>query len=183
MRSLVDELPERLQHHLFHTRETALELASTHKVEPQKVEVAALGHDLLRVVSGEILLQKARDAHIPVHPIEEQIPILLHGPMAAHTLKSICGVDDTEILEAIHWHSTSHPHMGKVGLVVFLADKLDPHKIAANPQLKKLSTIAQFSLEQAVYNYLKMEITFLLEQGRLIHPASLDTLNYLLPNI
>ena len=180
LHTLIKELPDGLQHHLHRTRDTALELAARHNVDPAKVELAALGHDLLRAVDGEHLLHEARALALPVHPVEERVPILLHGLLAAQRLKRDCSITDPEVLEAVQWHSTSCAGMGPVGLVVFLADKLDPHKIEGNPQLQRLAAVAQESLERAAADYLTGELTSLLERGSLIHPASVEARNYLI---
>ena len=180
LHALIKELPDGLQNHLHRTRETALELAARHDVDAAKVELAALGHDLLRAVDGDQFLHEARALALPVHPVEERVPILLHGPLAAHRLKRDCGITDPEVLEAVQWHSTSCAGMGPVGLVVFLADKLDPHKAQGNPPLQRLAAVAQGSLEQAAAGYLTAELTSLLQRGSLIHPASVEARNYLM---
>ena len=180
LHGLVQTLPLGLQDHLHRTRDLAVELASRHNVDTAKVELAALGHDLLRAVSGNQLLQEARSLGLAVHPVEERVPILLHGPLAAQRLQQECGITDHEVLEAVHWHSTACPGMGRVGLVVFLADKLDPHKAESNPWLRRVAEIAQESLERAAAEYLTLELADLLKQGSLLHPASVKARNHLL---
>jgi len=158
----------------------ALELARRHGVDAAKVELAALGHDLYRAAQDDDLLEEARAAGLAIDLVEERVPMLLHGPLAAHQLRRDCGVTDPEVLEAVCWHSTSCPGMGSVGLAVFLADKLDPQKMEAMPGLKRVAELAQESLERAALEYLTAELTWLLGQGRLVHPASSEARNDLL---
>ena len=180
LRDIIAELPQGLQDHLERVRETALELATAHGVDREAVELAALGHDVARAYSTETLLTRAQEWRLDVHPIEEQVPILLHGPVAAEMLRRQCGVDDDRVLEAVRWHSTAAPGMGPVGLVVFLADKLEPHKLRRSPKLHEIAGLARTSLEQAVADYLTMELALLLKKGRLIHPTSVAARNHLL---
>ena len=180
LRALIQDLPQGLQDHIYRTLETALNLAARHGVDATKVEMAVLGHDLYRAHGGDELLQEARAQGLAVHPVEERVPMLLHGPLAAERLKQECGITDAEVLEAMRWHSTSCAGMGRVGLVVFLADKLDPHKVEAMPRLRRVNEQAQKSLERAVLDYLTSELTWLLGRGRLIHPASVEARNDLL---
>ncbi len=158
----------------------ALELASRHNVDSRKVELAALGHDLLRATPDRELLEQARATGHDVHPVEEQVPILLHGPLAAQRLRHLGIITDVEVLEAIQWHSTACPGMGNVGLVVFLADKLEPVKARRSPWLMGLAETAKESLETAAADYLTREIALLLKSGSLLHPASVEARNYLL---
>ena len=180
LQGLIQALPSGLQDHLHRTRYTAVDLASRHNVDARKVELAALGHDLLRATSDGELLEQSRSIGLDVHPVEQQVPILLHGPLAAQRLRHLGVITDAEVLEAIQWHSTACPGMGRVGLVVFLADKLDPVKAIRSPWLKRLAATARESLETAAAEYLTREMTLLLKSGSLLHPASVEARNYLL---
>ena len=180
LQTLIKELPQGLQDHLHRTRDVALDLARRHGVDTAEVELAALGHDICRALDDATLLTEARAAGIDIHPVEERVPVLLHGPLAAHRLQQECGVTDTEVLEAVRWHSTSCAGMGRVGLVVFLADKLDPDKASRNPQQNQIKEAALGSLERAVADYLTAELSSLLAQGSLLHPASVEERNDLL---
>jgi predicted HD superfamily hydrolase involved in NAD metabolism len=180
LQGLIQILPSGLQEHLHRTRDTALELASRHNVDFRKVELGALGHDLLRATSDHQLLAEALTTGHDVHPVEEQVPILLHGPLAAQRLRHLHIITDVEVLEAIQWHSTACPGMGMVGLVVFLADKLEPKKARRSPWLKRLGETAKVSLETAAAEYLTSEIARLLKDGSVLHPASVEARNYLL---
>ena len=180
LQSIIQSLPQGLQDHLHRVRDTALELASLHGVDASKVELAALGHDIYRAYQGERLLKDARTLGLDIHLVEERVPVLLHGPLAAAHLERECGITDPEILEAVRWHSTSRPGMGRVGLVVFLADKIEPQKAERNPYLLKVAETARESLERAALDYLTAEIASLLERRSLLHPASIEARNDLL---
>ena len=180
LRSIIQSLPPGLQAHLERVRELSLELAAIHGVDPGKVETAALAHDLYRAHSGEQLLSEARARGLVPTPVEECVPLLLHGPLAAHLLREECAVTDEEVLQAVHWHSTSCPGMSRVGLVVFIADKVEPQKVERAPHLGRTAELARQSLERAAAEYLTAEIASLLQKGSLVHPASLAARNHLL---
>ena len=180
LHTIIQRLPQGLQNHLHRVRDAALELASLHSVDASRVELAALAHDIYRVHTGDQLLKEARTLGLDIHPVEERAPILLHGLLAAARLERECGITDPEVLEAVRWHSTSRPGMSAVGLVVFLADKVEPHKAKRSPYLLKVAETARESLERAALDYLTMEIASLLERGSLLHPASLEARNDLL---
>ena len=180
LRELILKLPVRLQQHLERVRDTALELARVHGVPFAPVELAALGHDIARSHSITQLVDLAQEWQIDVHPAENEIPLLLHGPVSAEMLRLQCNIDDPQVLEAVRWHSTSIPGMSPVGLVVFLADKLEPHKLNRSTRHKEIAKTAKESLEQATIDYLSMEIRSLVNNGRLVHPKSIETRNYLI---
>ena len=180
LRSIIQSLPPGLQDHLERVRELSLELAAIHKVDPGKVETAALGHDLYRAHTKEQLLSEANVRGLIPTPVEERVPLLLHGPLAAHLLREECAVTDEEVLQAVRWHSTSCPGMSRVGLIVFIADKVEPQKVERAPHLGRIAALARHSLEEAAAEYLTSEIASLLQKGSLIHPASIKARNDLL---
>ena len=180
LRSIIQSLPPGLQDHLERVRQLSLELAALHGVDAVKVETAALAHDLYRVHGEEQLLNEAGARGLVTTSVEERVPLLLHGPLAAHLLREECAVDDEEVLQAVRWHSTSCPGMSRVGLVVFIADKVEPQKVERAPHLGRIAALARRSLEGAAAAYLTAEAASLLEKGRLIHPASIEARNDLL---
>jgi 2-amino-4-hydroxy-6-hydroxymethyldihydropteridine diphosphokinase len=50
---------------------------------------------------------------------------LLHGPAAAALLRR-GGIADYELLDAITYHTTGHPGLGRLGRALYLADALEP---------------------------------------------------------
>ncbi|MFN3974365.1 MAG: bis(5'-nucleosyl)-tetraphosphatase (symmetrical) YqeK [Dehalococcoidia bacterium] len=176
----VGRLPEGLQAHLLRTQALASTLAQAHGLDASKASLAALAHDLCRAEPPHSLLQQARQQGLPIHPIEEAIPLLLHGAIAAERVKKM-GVDDPEVLDAIRWHSTAHPSLTAIGKVVFLADKLDEGKGAlSDPLLGDIGDLARRSLNAALLAYLRMQIHRLLGSHSLLHPATVETWNALL---
>ena len=70
--------------------------------------------------------------------------------------------------------------MSRVGLVVFIADKVEPQKVERSPHLGRTAVLARQNLEQAAVEYLTAEVASLLKKGSLIHPASIEARNDLL---
>lgn len=52
-------------------------------------------------------------------------PKLRHGPAAAARLTDD-GVEDSELLTAVAYHTTGHPEFGRLGRFLYLADYLEP---------------------------------------------------------
>ena len=176
----VNTLPDGLRRHIFRVVEVAEHLATHHGADQDKIRLGALAHDLARAMKGEDLLKKARELKIPIHPVEEQVPILLHGPVAAEMLRQQDGLDDDEIHEAVYWHSIAHVGMEEPAKVVYLADKLDPQKIARYPFIPELRELAMKNLDDAVLDFLNRELTVLMQQGSLVHPKSVEARNHLI---
>ena len=179
----VDTLPKGLREHTHRVQQIALELAHRHEVDEEKVRLGALAHDIARAMKGDQLLLKARELGIPVHPVEERVPVLLHGPVAAEMLRRIDGLADEDIYDAVRWHSTARKGLSPTAKVVFLADKLDPQKLRRYPFLEEIERLATSSLDRAIFEFLNRELISLLHQGSLVHPVSVEARNELAPNV
>jgi len=168
-----------LREHVLRVREVALVLAGRYRVDREKVWLAASAHDIAREMDGAGLLVKARELGISLGPLEEAAPVFLHGPIAAELLRRQ-GVTDTEVYQAIYWHSTARTGMTVVEKVLFLADKLDPEKIARYPYLPLIKALAGEDLDRAILEFLNRDLAQRMCQGDPIHPASLEARNELL---
>jgi predicted HD superfamily hydrolase involved in NAD metabolism len=160
-------------------REIAANLALPLGLDLGRVDLAAAAHDLDRATPGAALLEWASHHGIPVNPVEARLPMLLHGPVAAARLREEMGVEDPEVLEAVRWHTTGVEPCGTIARVIFVADKLDPDKAARYPHIGAVREQAAVDLDRAAATFLAGDLRRLLEQGGLVHPASLDAYNAL----
>ena len=176
----VQSLPQGLQRHIRRVEELAWEMARVHGADPERVRLGAMAHDVARAMHGDELLAQARDMGIPVHPVEEAVPVLLHGPVGAELLRRRDGLNDREVYEAVYWHSTAHKDLGILGKIVFLADKLDPHKKARYPFIERVRDLAATNLDRAVAEFLGCEMVDLIGRSSPVHPASVEARNRLL---
>ena len=139
-----------------------------------------LCHDVARAMDDDELLRRASQLDLPVSLVERQVPILLHGPVAAEILKSEDGLADDSIYQAVYWHTTAHPSLDHLGKVVFLADKLDPQKIIYYPFQPQIRDLASKDLDRGILEFLTRELIARASQGELVHPAVVETRNALL---
>ena len=173
-------LPDGLQSHIYRVRDVALELAAPHNMDLQQAELGALAHDVCRAVPGEDLIRMASELDVPVSDVEQDFPLLLHGPVGAELLRKEEDLNDDILYEAVRWHSTAHASLNLLGKLVFLADKLDPQKAAVYSYQAKLHDMALESLDLALLEFLSREMAKRIEGGGTVHPASVDARNSLI---
>ena len=138
----VDRLPRGLRDHVLCVVDIARSLARRHGLDEERAALGALAHDVARAMPGKELLRQAARLGLPVGEVDQQAPVLLHGPVGAELLRAEDGLDDCSIYNAVRWHTTAHPLMDDLGKVVFLADKLDPQKITSYPYLDVIRSLA-----------------------------------------
>ncbi|HEX5368794.1 MAG TPA: bis(5'-nucleosyl)-tetraphosphatase (symmetrical) YqeK [Dehalococcoidia bacterium] len=180
LRRAVAALPDGLRDHVLRVETEALALAERHGVDAQRTAFSALGHDLVRHIKGEALLSLARGYGITPDGVEKASPVLVHGPVAARMLARDYGVDDSEVLAGIDCHTTARAGMTPLEQVLFVADKVEPWKLAHQPALEEVKQLADQSLDDAVLRYLDYNLEESIRRGWQVHHRSLEARNQLL---
>ena len=180
LQATLDALPTGLVEHIQRVRVIAVELAEGHKLDVVRVDFAAAAHDIARAETHHLLLAEAQAAGIPITNVDEDNPMLLHGPVGAERLRTNLDVTDEEILEAVYWHTTALATMGPIAKVVFLADKMDLSKAPRYPHIGHVRELAADDLDRAIVEFLKGDLIRLLDEGKMAHPSSIEALNGLL---
>lgn len=164
--------------HVAGVRQTARLLAERWQVDPERADLAALFHDYAKEVKNEELLRLAGEHGLDVDPVERALPHLLHGPVAAASVRAEFGVSDPVVLEAIRLHTTGDAQMGPVAQVVYLADYIEPGRDF--PEVDQLRQLAQTDLRRALLAAFDHSIAYVLSRGWLLHPRSVAARNWLL---
>lgn len=175
---LKERLPlDRFEHSLS-VSETAANLARQHGCDVFRAAAAGLLHDYARNLGKADLLALAEDNQLIVHPLERQVPMLLHGPVGALLVEEELGISDKEILEAIAYHTTAAPGMHTLTGIVYLADMIEP--LRDFPKIEALRKLAGENLEAAVLAGLNFSLKYCIDRGIRIHPYSIEARNFLL---
>ncbi|MDO8531387.1 MAG: bis(5'-nucleosyl)-tetraphosphatase (symmetrical) YqeK [Dehalococcoidia bacterium] len=179
---LARELPRGLCDHCERVATVAVGLALRHAggLDPALAEAAALLHDVARHLPRAEMLRRARDYGIPVSPLDERMPVLLHGPVGAETLRREWDVRDPRVLDAVWVHTFGRESMAPLDKLLFLADKLDPHKDRRYPFNGQVREKASVDLDGALLDWLTGELRRLVDAGAAVHPLMVATRNSLL---
>ncbi len=172
-------LPAGLQAHIGRAQEVARELAPCHNVDPDRAALGILAHDVARAMPGPELIARATRFRLPVRPVEENVPLLLHGPVGAEILRVedglAAGGEEADLYQAVYWHTTFHPTLvDDMGKVVFLADKLDPNKRKRIPYQTEIMELAREDLDAAILEFLRRQVVDLTARGKEVHPMMLE---------
>ena len=180
MRALLQQsLKSKRYEHSVRVYETALEMAEHYHADVKKVAVASLIHDCGRQISKEDSVAKAKELGIPVDPVEEAQPILLHAKLGVYYAIYKYGVspDDREVLDAIRYHSTGTADMTQTAKIVFLADLIEPGRDFEGVEALREASFQD--LDKGMLLSYDNTIRYLLEDGLLIHPDAIAGYNQL----
>jgi predicted HD superfamily hydrolase involved in NAD metabolism len=180
LRDALAELPSGLAAHVLRVVEETGRLAAAHRIDERAAMVAALGHDLLRAEPPERLLAIASGQGYGADEVERMEPILLHGPLAVAQLQERFGIDDDDVLGAVAFHTTAARHMTPLQKLIFVADKIEPHKAARHPAVARVAELAPRDLDAAMLAYLDHHLVVATETGWPLHPRTVAARNELI---
>ena len=172
---MAPEVPSGLMAHSARVVALTERLARSHGANLGPALRAAQGHDLLRAVPDAELLARAEARGLQILPVERAQPVLLHGPLGALELGERFRLRDPVVLDAARYHTTGHPAFGLEAWAVFVADKVEPKKLAAWPELQGVLDLAAHSLEAAALAYLELSAERARVEGWTIHPLAEET--------
>lgn len=169
--------PERFLHSLG-VRDMAKELAKKFGADIKKAEIAGLLHDNAKNMND--IYSRCDDLEVELDEVERKKPKLVHAKLGAETAKCIFGITDSDIINAIRWHTVGRPRMSLLEKIVFVADLTERGR--QFPDIEKIRKIAEQDLDRAVYECVKETVEVNKRQGNTIHPNALKIISELEKN-
>jgi nicotinate-nucleotide adenylyltransferase len=102
---------------------------------------------------------------------------LIHPFLGAEVARREYLVTDGEILDAIRYHTTGRADMSLLEKIIFIADYIEPNREKFEG-LEEARRLAYLDLDMAMRYILEETIAFVKQRGRLLHPLSLEALEY-----
>lgn len=162
--------------HVLGTEETAARLAVRWGVEEEKARRAALLHDCTKLLNREQHFDIFRQYSKRPDAWEEQEEQLLHAKTAALIAADVFGAD-SEVEQAIAFHTTGKADMTTLQKIIYLADYIEPSRSFTD--LAEVRRLAEEDLDRAMLLSFTMSVDHLQEKGGVIHPDSIAARDYL----
>ena len=168
--------PKRFEHTLG-VEYTCCALAMRYGADMNQARIAGLLHDCAKHYSGEKLLQKCKEYHLPVSEYEQAFPELLHAKVGAYLAREKYGIEDEEIIQAIDCHTTGKPDMTLLEKILYIADYMEPNRDRA-PHLKEIRELAFSDLDACLLRILSGSLQYIKSTGSVIDPQTEATYEY-----
>ena len=159
---------------LEHSLSTALicvELCSRFGLDESKGRIAGIAHDISRETPVDDKVISLLQDEYPVSAEEKMNPVLLHGRIGASMLRHKFNLEDNDILQAVRWHTTGHPDMGKLGQILFIADYIEPGRKHVTRFLR--ASLMQMDLNEMTLKVLNEQTAYLRDRGYIISESSI----------
>lgn len=157
---------------------TAEDLARRFGADPVQARLAGLVHDCARNMSNNHLLQSAENFGIVMDTILLRAPALLHAPVGAQLARERYKISDPAVCQAIARHTVGAKDMSVLDMVIYLADCIEPGRDF--PGVEELRRLAATDLRAAMLKAYDQSIIYVINQGGLVHPATIEGRNALL---
>ncbi len=174
---LKEILSEYRYNHSIAVMNKAIELAKIYNEDEDKVALAGLTHDIAKEIPDSDAIAIAEKNNIKLDKIEKINTRLLHGKIGAFIVKEKYNFDE-QIQKAIEYHTETSKDMDLLAKIIFVADKIEDTR-KSTYFLETVRKVASEDIDQAIILITSYVIQKLIEEDKLIHPAMIETRNYL----
>lgn len=172
---LQKRLNEKRYYHSLCVADEAKRLAEKYGGDSDKAYLAGLLHDITKNAPDEEHLQIFKEFGIILNDIEKNAKKLWHAMSGAEYVKNILGINDPEIIDAIRYHTTAKEDMSLLAEILYLADFTSKDRDYEDVDV--IRAYVDESLCKAFVYALQYSITDLVNQGRAVHPDTVEAYN------
>lgn len=186
-KTLKESLSEERYNHTLGTADCALKLAKKYGLDEKKAYLAGLLHDCAKCKSNDELLKIIKQELKNIDEGELQNYKTLHAPVGEYFARTMYNIDDSEILNAIRYHTIGRVNMSLFEKIIFLADKIEE-----NTRDKKYSeeiwqildkNKGETGLDMALFRCFSETIKSLVNRELKICKTTIDVYNELLNKV
>ena len=171
-------LDEKRYSHTKRVVKKAKQLAKLYNAPIDKVKIGAYLHDIAKFYKVEDMAELVGNKYPEVNREVYRNGQILHGFAAAEIAERELGIEDTEILDAIRYHTVGKENMSLTAKIVYLADAIEDARDWFG--VVKARKLAEKNIDTAIIYELDKKIEYLIKKGSLIHPNTLAFRNDLL---
>ncbi len=163
--------------HVLGTEKTAVELAKRWNADEDKARTAALLHDITKQLNRNQQLKLCEEYGIVLDDVELGENKLLHAITGAELAAAQFGVD-SDVYDAIRWHTTGRAGMSLLEKVIYLADYVEPGRDFEG--VAELRREVFTDIDSAMVLGLGMSVCELVQSGKMIHICTVEARNCLI---
>lgn len=171
---LEKRLPKKRFEHVLRVTETAKELADRFGVPVDKAEQAALFHDIAKFMEPSDMRRL-----IEVNDEDERLLSFHHELWHAAAGRIIAekefGVKDSDVLNAIRYHTTGRAGMTVLEKLIYIADLIEPGR--SFPGIDELRQSTDQQIDEAMKACIAHSVLYLIERRTAVFPDSIECYN------
>ena len=164
--------------HVLGVEEMCVILAERNGADIEKARIAALLHDYMKETNIEVLKEMCKD--VPEIKGYETLLEILHGFAGAMTAEKEFGIKDTDILNAIKYHTIGRENMSILEKIVYIGDAIEMGR--NYPCVDEIRKETLKDLDSGIIMEVNRKIEYLKEKGGIIHIDTIKMRDDLIKN-
>lgn len=141
--------------HAYGVGKVAFELALKSNVDPETAFIAGSLHDLGGAIPDSDRVEVAESLGIELFEEERKVPMLVHAKQGDYFAQALFGIENTDVLDSILYHTTCIDNASTLVKIIFLADKIQWDRNGEPPYLKDLLKALDNSLDEGCRYFLE----------------------------
>ncbi len=164
--------------HVLGVEEMCVILAEKNGADIEKARIAALLHDYMKETNIEVLKEMCKD--VPEIKGYETLLEILHGFAGAMAAEKEFGIKDTDILNAIKYHTIGRENMSLLEKIVYIGDAIEMGR--NYPCVDEIRKETLKDLDSGIIMEVNRKIEYLKEKGGIIHIDTIKMRDNLIKN-
>lgn len=180
LREIVKErVTEKRYVHTLGVEEKAVELAKKYGVDEKKARIAAILHDIAKSMEVPQMERLCRENFSDeLSEKDMEISEILHGFVGYLIVRDELKIDDTEILEAIKYHTIGKKGLSKLGRIIYIADGIEKNRVY--PGVEKIRELVDKDLDEGIIYEIDRKVVYLQSVGGEIHKNTIEMRDWLM---
>ena len=145
-------------------------------LDVEKVKLAGILHDYSKIYTDQEMIERL----VPfigkeAYEYQNYLPVV-HSILGAYLVRSELGIMDSDIFNAIYYHTTGCPKMEKLAMLIYVADAVEATR--TYPGADYYRSLVMQDFEKGFFAILKGTIDSLKKRGMPVQKMTIDTYNY-----
>ena len=168
--------PDRFEHTIG-VAYTAASLAMAYGEDVEKALIAGYLHDCAKSLSHEDQVRICEKNNIDITEVERRNHSLLHAKVGMYIARTKYDVYDTDILNAIRWHTTGKEDMSLLEKIIYIADFIEPGRKPLE-NLNVIRTEAYQDIDKCLAHILHDSVCYLQTIDKEIDEATMNAYEF-----
>ena len=164
--------------HSVNVSKKAVELAKIYSCDEEKAMIAGMLHDITKETPAKEQLKIIAEGGIILDDVEKSSSKLWHPISGSVYIRDAVGITDSDIINAVRFHTTGRAGMSLLEKIIFVADFTGDERNYDGVDIMREKSMR--SLEEAMLYGLQFTIKDLSKRMMTIHPNALACYNELL---
>ena len=169
-------LSKKRYQHSLNVAEEARKLAVHYEYpDPEKAYLTGLLHDICKEIPKEEQLAMVKASVLDVTDVELVTPPLYHAIAGAWYSEQALHIRDTDMLNAVRYHTVGRAGMSRLEEIIYLADLVSADRDYKD--VNKMRKIAYQSIDKAMLEALRFSITDVVGKGSMLPKHTIEAYN------